>query len=79
MFTVIDDEAPTVYTAGAIVTVTVTLLRQDMSTLFGDETAQEKHCFADVKVNKTEGAEGDVEETKEQVNYIFVFSANSFM
>ncbi|KAL0266447.1 UNVERIFIED_CONTAM: hypothetical protein PYX00_008980 [Menopon gallinae] len=38
---VIDDEATTVYTAGAIVTVTVTLIRRDMSVLFGDETAPE--------------------------------------
>ncbi|GLH14484.1 AAEL007987-PA, partial [Gryllus bimaculatus] len=40
---VIDDENPTVYTAGAIVTVTVTLYRRDMSVLFGDETVADKH------------------------------------
>lgn len=39
LFLVIDDEATTVYTAGAIVTVTVTLIRRDMSVLFGDESA----------------------------------------
>lgn len=41
-FTVIDDEATTVYTAGAIVTVTVNLIRRDMSCLFGDETVKEE-------------------------------------
>jgi translocation protein SEC63 len=40
---VIDDENPTVYTAGAIVTVTVTLVRNYMSGLFGDESVTDKH------------------------------------
>lgn len=39
---VIDDENTNVVTAGAIVTVTVTLVRHNMSTLFGDTTAAEK-------------------------------------
>lgn len=39
---VVDDDNPTVYTADAIVTVTVTLTRRDMRELFGDETAKEK-------------------------------------
>nr|CAH7743595.1 unnamed protein product [Callosobruchus chinensis] len=37
---VMDDENPKEVTAKAIVTVTVTLTRKDMSTLFGDETAK---------------------------------------
>lgn len=36
-----DDENPKEVTADAIVTVTVTLIRRDMSTLFGDETVKE--------------------------------------
>lgn len=39
---VIDDEHTNVVTAGAIVTVTVTLIRQNMKELFGDTTAIEK-------------------------------------
>lgn len=42
-FAVIDDENPTVYTAGAIVTVTVKLIRQNMSDLFGDDSVTDKH------------------------------------
>lgn len=41
-FSVIDDENTNVVTAGAIVTVTVSLVRNNMSTLFGDTTAVEK-------------------------------------
>lgn len=40
--TVIDDENPTVYTANAIVTVTVILTRKDMNHLFGDDTIKEQ-------------------------------------
>jgi translocation protein SEC63 len=47
-FAVIDDENPTVYTAGAIVTVTVSLVRQNMSVLFGDDTVTDKHEQHDV-------------------------------
>jgi len=42
-YSVIDDEATTVYTAGAIVTVTVQLKRRDMRVLFGDESYADKH------------------------------------
>lgn len=42
-FSVIDDEATTVYTAGAIVTVTVQLKRRDMRVLFGDDSYADKH------------------------------------
>jgi translocation protein SEC63 len=38
-FAVIDDENPTVYTAGAIVTVTVTLVRYSLSVLLGEDTS----------------------------------------
>ncbi|CAB3372878.1 Hypothetical predicted protein [Cloeon dipterum] len=42
---VIDDEEPTVYTAGAIVTVTVILERKSMAVLFGDESAPDKTAY----------------------------------
>lgn len=64
---VIDDEASTVYTAGAIVTVTVTLIRRDMSTLFGDDTVQDKHCAVDEKLKPDSEIGGDGEgDTKEK-------------
>ncbi|KAH8398801.1 hypothetical protein KR222_007286 [Zaprionus bogoriensis] len=44
---VIDDENTNVVTAGAIVTVTVTLERKDMRTLFGDTKAPEKQGIKD--------------------------------
>jgi len=44
---VIDDENTNVVTAGAIVTVTVTLERKDMKTLFGDTKAPEKQGIKD--------------------------------
>lgn len=44
---VIDDENTNVVTAGAIVTVTVTLVRKDMKTLFGDTKAPEKQGIKD--------------------------------
>lgn len=44
---VMDDENPTEVTAGAIVTVTVTLDRKDMSSLFGDDTVPEVVCDED--------------------------------
>ncbi|XP_054261954.1 translocation protein SEC63 homolog isoform X2 [Macrosteles quadrilineatus] len=59
---VVDDEACTVITAGAIVTVTCTLRRQDMSVLFGDESAVEKHCAEE----KQEANEGEGEEKKDE-------------
>ncbi|XP_066991282.1 translocation protein SEC63 homolog [Anabrus simplex] len=55
---VIDDENPTVYTAGAIVTVTVTLIRNNLSGLFGDETAVDKHELIESSVQT---GQGDVE------------------
>ncbi|XP_076676846.1 translocation protein Sec63 [Andrena cerasifolii] len=44
---VIDDENPTVYTTGAIVTVTVSLTRKDMKELFGDDTVKEQTMIDD--------------------------------
>ncbi|XP_072401272.1 translocation protein SEC63 homolog [Diabrotica undecimpunctata] len=52
---VMDDENPNEVTAGAIVTVTVTLIRKDMSILFGDESAKDV----------TEITENGTEEVKE--------------
>lgn len=48
---VIDDENPTVYTAGAIVTVTVSLTRKDMKHLFGDDSIKEQTMIDDSKIN----------------------------
>lgn len=44
---VIDDENTNVVTAGAIVTVTVTLIRKDMKTLFGDSKVPQKQGIKD--------------------------------
>ena len=60
---VIDDENSTVYTAGAIVTVTVTLTRKDMSHLFGDDTVKEKTVFEEPKVEVDEEKD-EIEEQK---------------
>lgn len=65
-FTVIDDEASTVYTAGAIVTVTVTLFRQNMSVLFGDETVKEKYCDDVREKNAENGDQENEDESKEE-------------
>ncbi|KAI4464950.1 sec63 domain-containing [Holotrichia oblita] len=48
---VMDDENPTEVTTGAIVTVTVTLIRRDMSTLFGDETIEDKNIVHENNVD----------------------------
>ncbi|XP_066255294.1 translocation protein SEC63 homolog [Euwallacea similis] len=59
---VMDDENPTEVTAGAIVTVTVSLVRKDMASLFGDETAQEVAEIVENGVTEhKEGGEGDNE------------------
>lgn len=44
---VVDDENSNVVTAGAIVTVTVSLVRRNMKELFGDTTAVEKETIID--------------------------------
>ncbi|EDW17755.1 translocation protein SEC63 homolog [Drosophila mojavensis] len=56
---VIDDENTNVVTAGAIVTVTVTLERKDMKTLFGDTKVPEKQGIKD---DANEEAAGDDDE-----------------
>lgn len=56
---VIDDENTNVVTAGAIVTVTVTLERKDMRSLFGDTKAPEKQGIKD---DANEEAPGDDDE-----------------
>ncbi|KAH8322239.1 translocation protein SEC63 homolog [Drosophila kikkawai] len=55
---VIDDENTNVVTAGAIVTVTVTLERKDMRSLFGDTKAPEKQGIND-EANEEAAAEDD--------------------
>lgn len=52
-----DDENPTEVTAGAIVTVTVTLIRRNMRVLFGDETVVENNIHANEN-----GIEAEVKE-----------------
>lgn len=63
-----DDDNPTEVTAGAIVTVTVTLTRKDMSTLFGDETVKEVPVIAENGVEEKEGTgEPEIESVKRPV------------
>ncbi|XP_012272858.1 translocation protein SEC63 homolog [Orussus abietinus] len=62
---VIDDENPTVYTAGAIVTVTVSLSRKDMRELFGDDTVKEQTIIDDSKAGVE--TNGEVPEEQNQV------------
>ena len=52
---VVDDENSNVVTAGAIVTVTVSLVRRNMKELFGDTTAVEKETIVD---DEKDGAGG---------------------
>ncbi|XP_026675385.1 translocation protein SEC63 homolog isoform X2 [Ceratina calcarata] len=63
---VIDDENPTVYTAGAVVTVTVSLTRRDMRHLFGDDTVEEQTLIDDSKPGNNEGGEEVLEEQNNQ-------------
>ncbi|XP_049541719.1 translocation protein SEC63 homolog [Anopheles darlingi] len=67
---VVDDENSNVVTAGAIVTVTVELVRRSMSELFGDATAKEKQGIAESNENgDVEGAgdaDGELEVTDEK-------------
>lgn len=61
---VVDDENSNVVTAGAIVTVTVELVRRSMSELFGDVTAKEKQSITEEKAEEAAG-EGNGEERAE--------------
>ncbi|CAB0007487.1 unnamed protein product [Nesidiocoris tenuis] len=63
---VIDDEASTVFTAGATVTVSVTMVRKYMQTLFGDETINVKYCDAEADAEPKEGEEEDETKAKEK-------------
>lgn len=60
-YLVIDDENPTEVTAGAIVTVTVTLIRRNMSTLFGDETVVEAQVITENGIDEPKEGAGDAE------------------
>lgn len=64
---VVDDENSNVVTAGAIVTVTVTLVRRNMKELFGDTTAVEKQTIKDDEGEKAveENGEGGEKENVE--------------
>ncbi|XP_033224436.1 translocation protein SEC63 homolog [Belonocnema kinseyi] len=61
---VIDDENPTVYTAGAVVTVTVMLIRKDMKHLFGDESVKEQTIIDDAKVDGVKEKEPSEEQSQ---------------
>ncbi|XP_052892215.1 translocation protein SEC63 homolog [Anopheles moucheti] len=66
---VVDDENSNVVTAGAIVTVTVELVRRSMSELFGDTTAKEKQGITESNENGDNGdgdADGELEATDDQ-------------
>lgn len=56
-----DDDNPTEVTAGAIVTVTVTLVRKDMSTLFGDDTVKEVTSIAENGTEEVKEGAGEPE------------------
>ena len=63
---VIDDEASTVFTAGAIVTVTCVLKRQNLSEVFGDETYKDKNIVeSDEKDRKEKDQNENTEADKE--------------
>lgn len=56
---VVDDENSNVVTAGAIVTVTVTLVRRNMKELFGDSLAVEKQTIKETEGDKLVSAAVD--------------------
>jgi hypothetical protein len=72
LFAVIDDENPTVYTAGAIVTVTVTLVRQNMNVLFGDNSVSDKHEQQDASGFTKGDQEEEDDKREELVNVAFI-------
>uniref|UniRef100_A0A182FDE0 Uncharacterized protein n=1 Tax=Anopheles albimanus TaxID=7167 RepID=A0A182FDE0_ANOAL len=63
---VVDDENSNVVTAGAIVTVTVELVRRSMSELFGDATAKEKQGIAESTENGDGEGAGDADGEQER-------------
>ncbi|XP_073837094.1 translocation protein Sec63 [Musca autumnalis] len=72
---VIDDENTNVVTAGAIVTVTVTLVRKDMKTLFGDSKVPQKQGIKD---DDQEQAAAGADEDGEAVNAAPVKKASAW-
>ena len=66
---VVDDENSNVVTAGAIVTVTATLVRRSMKELFGDSAAIEKQTIKEDEGEKATDENGEVivEQQKENV------------
>ncbi|KAJ8947406.1 hypothetical protein NQ318_009612 [Aromia moschata] len=58
---VMDDDNPTEVTAGAIVTVTVTLVRKDMGTLFGDDTVKENTTITENGTEEVKEGAGEPE------------------
>ncbi|TDG52912.1 hypothetical protein AWZ03_000455 [Drosophila navojoa] len=72
---VIDDENTNVVTAGAIVTVTVTLERKDMKTLFGDTKVPEKQGIKD---DANEEAAGDDDEAGAAATVVPVKKASAW-
>lgn len=65
-FAVIDDEASTVFTAGAIVTVTVVLKRRNLSEVFGDETYKDKNIVENNEKEQKEKEQKEKEKENEQ-------------
>lgn len=63
---VIDDEASTVFTAGAIVTVTVVLKRRNLSEVFGDETYKDKNIVENNEKEQKEKEQKEKEKENEQ-------------
>lgn len=63
---VVDDENTNVVTAGAIVTVTVTLVRRNMKELFGDSAAVEKQTIKENDGEKKTEENGTVDGDGEQ-------------
>ncbi|PNF30988.1 Translocation protein SEC63-like protein [Cryptotermes secundus] len=63
---VIDDENPTVYTAGAIVTVTVTLVRYTLSVVLGEDTLSDAIKPQDTS-NFSKGDEEEEDDKKEEL------------
>lgn len=65
-----DDENPTEVTAGAIVTVTVTLIRKDMSSLFGDNTVVENNLITENGIESEGKGTGGAGDTVESDNIV---------
>ncbi|GLV38722.1 Secretory 63 [Carabus blaptoides fortunei] len=64
---VIDDENPTEVTAGAIVTVTVSLKRRDMSSLFGDDTVADAQPISELQQDNEKNTTGEGEAESQSI------------